>query len=176
MSRENKVPEKTGKKLSLPAAPAPASPADMAHYDAIAANYRAAPATSADYAMGYAEGFNDACKPAPVVPEGDMVMVPTHLSVDQLEAFVGHGLCCGSEPIEEAVIDAGHKWTRLLGRIAAAPAPAVREPLTTKQLEVVIYDHTKLNPNQADDRELIDYIVNAIRAIEQAHGIGGGGK
>ena len=28
-----------------------------------------APATSADYAMGYAEGFNDACKPAPVVPD-----------------------------------------------------------------------------------------------------------
>ena len=59
----------------------------------------------------------------------------------------------------------------------AAPAPAapvVREPLTTKQLEVVIYDHTKLNPNQADDRELIDYIVNAIRAIEAAHGITGG--
>jgi hypothetical protein len=25
----------------------------------------AQPATSADYAMGYAEGFNDACKPAP---------------------------------------------------------------------------------------------------------------
>jgi hypothetical protein len=82
MSRENKVPEKTGKKLSLPAAPAPA----------------------------------------------EMVMVPTHLSVDQLEAFVGRGLCCGSEPIEEAVIDAGHKWTRLLGRIAAAPAPAVPDP------------------------------------------------
>ena len=28
-----------------------------------------APATSADYAMGYAEGFNDACKPTPVVRE-----------------------------------------------------------------------------------------------------------
>ena len=26
------------------------------------------PATSADYAMGYAEGFNDACKPVPAVP------------------------------------------------------------------------------------------------------------
>ena len=55
---------------------------------------------------------------APAVPDG-WVMVPTHLTVDQLEAFVGHGLCCGTEPMPEAVIDAGHRWTRLLGRIAS---------------------------------------------------------
>lgn len=65
---------------------------------------------------------------APAVPDG-WVMVPRHLSVDQLEAFVGRGLCCGTEPITEAVIDAGHRWTRLLGKIAAAPAqPAVPQP------------------------------------------------
>ena len=67
-------------------------------------------------------------QPAPVVPDG-WVIVPTYLTVEQLEAFVGHGLCCGTEPMPEAVIDAGHRWTRLLGRVASPAVPAVREPL-----------------------------------------------
>jgi hypothetical protein len=36
--------------------------------DAIRAHLAQPPATSADYAMGYAEGFNDACKPAQPAP------------------------------------------------------------------------------------------------------------
>lgn len=71
---------------------------------------------------------------APAVPDG-WVMVPTHLTVDQLEAFVGCGLCCGTEPMPEAVIDAGHRWTRLLGRVASPAVPAVREPLTAERLQ-----------------------------------------
>jgi hypothetical protein len=60
------------------------------------------------------------------------------------------------------------------GAIALYAAPQPRRRLDDKQLEVVIYEHTKLNPNQADDRELIGYIINAIRAIEAA--VWGDGK
>ena len=41
--------------------------------DNIRAHLAQPPATSADYAMGYAEGFNDACKPAQPAP------APAHL-------------------------------------------------------------------------------------------------
>lgn len=46
-----------------------------------------------------------------------------------------------------------------------------RKPLTLKDVERLIYEETKINPNVADDRELLGYIVNAARAIERAHGI-----
>ena len=49
-------------------------------------------------------------------------------------------------------------------------APQQR-PLTDEQIEVLIYEHTKINPNIADDVELLGYIVNAVRAVERAHGI-----
>ena len=54
-----------------------------------------------------------------------------------------------------------------------ATLPPQRKPLTDEQVEYVIHEHTKLNPNQRDDRELIGYIINAVRAIEAAHGIKG---
>lgn len=57
-------------------------------------------------------------------------------------------------------------------RAALAEQPSVREPLTRQQIERLVYEHTKLNPNMADDKELLGYIVNAVRAIEAAHGIG----
>lgn len=44
-------------------------------------------------------------------------------------------------------------------------------PLPEKSLERLIFNHTKLNPNIQDDRELIGYIVRAMRALEKAHGI-----
>jgi hypothetical protein len=69
-------------------------------------------------------------------------------------------------------IDPTKVWGLQIGtKLYTAPQP--RRSLDDKQLEVVIYEHTKLNPNQADDRELIGYIINAIRAIERAHGIEG---
>ena len=46
-----------------------------------------------------------------------------------------------------------------------------RKPLPLKEVERVLYVNTKLNPNLRDDQELIGYIVNAVRAIEAAHGI-----
>lgn len=75
--------------------------------------------------------IREALAPPAIVP-GDMVMVPTHLTVEQLESFVGHGLCCGTEPMPEAVIDAGHRWTRLLGKIAAAPAQPAGDVVVSK--------------------------------------------
>ena len=52
-------------------------------------------------------------------------------------------------------------------------APPKAEPLPLKTVERLIYENTKINPNVADDRELLGYIVNAVRAVERAHGIGG---
>ena len=51
-------------------------------------------------------------------------------------------------------------------------APPKAEPLPLKTVERLIYENTKINPNVADDRELLGYIVNAVRAVERAHGIG----
>ncbi len=48
-----------------------------------------------------------------------------------------------------------------------------RKPLPLKEVQRVIYEHAKINPNLRDDQELMGYIVNAVRAIEQAHGITG---
>jgi hypothetical protein len=35
-------------------------------------------------------------------------------------------------------------------------------------MERICYEHTKLNPNLADDRELVGYVVNAMRAAAPA--------
>jgi hypothetical protein len=51
--------------------------------------------------------------------------------------------------------------------------PPQRKPLTDEEMQRIIHEHTKLNPNQRDDKELIGYIINATRAIEAAHGIKG---
>ncbi len=40
-------------------------------------------------------------------------------------------------------------------------------PLTEGQLQVLIYHHTKLNPNQSADSDLIAGIIKAIRAALQ---------
>ena len=53
----------------------------------------------------------------------------------------------------------------------AYTAPPQREPLPLKTVEKLIYENTKISPNVADDRELLGYIVNAVRAVERAHGI-----
>ena len=44
-------------------------------------------------------------------------------------------------------------------------------PFDRKVLEYVIWENTRLNPNQAADVELVGYIVNAMRALERMHGI-----
>ena len=59
-----------------------------------------------------------------------------------------------------------------LERFAVLVAAAGRKPLPLKTVEMLIYENTKLNPNVADDRELLGYIINTVRAVEQAHGIG----
>ena len=52
---------------------------------------------------------------------------------------------------------------------------AARPALSDKQIQRIIYEHTKLNVNLRDDVELVGYIVNAVRAaIEQA--VRGGGE
>lgn len=50
-------------------------------------------------------------------------------------------------------------------------APPQRKPLPLKDVERLIYENTKINPNVADDKELLGYIVNAIRVVERAHNI-----
>jgi hypothetical protein len=55
----------------------------------------------------------------------------------------------------------------------AAPAPV---PLTQKELERICYEHTKLNPNLADDRELVGYVTAAMRAAIAASKGGGNGS
>lgn len=75
----------------------------------------------------------------------------------------GYGFHKGPTPPVEGV---GWKAVHLAAPVAEA------KPLPLKELERLIYEHTKINPNVADDRELLGYIVNAARAIEQAHGIG----
>ena len=52
-------------------------------------------------------------------------------------------------------------------------APAAPAPLTQQELERICYEHTKLNPNLADDRELVGYVVNAMRAAIAASKGGG---
>ena len=52
--------------------------------------------------------------------------------------------------------------------VAAAPAAPTPVPLTQKELERICYEHTKLNPNLADDRELVGYVTAAMRAAIKA--------
>jgi hypothetical protein len=61
---------------------------------------------------------------------------------------------------------------RLRAKVQQLEALPQRKPLTLKDVERLIYEETKINPNVADDRELLGYIVNAVRAVERAHGIG----
>ena len=49
-----------------------------------------------------------------------------------------------------------------------APPRRTMVPLTEQEIERLIYENTKINPNLADDRELLGYIVNAARSIEKA--------
>ena len=57
------------------------------------------------------------------------------------------------------------------GAFAVYTAPPQRKPLPLKDVERLIYENTKINANVADDKELLGYIVNAIRAVERAHNI-----
>jgi hypothetical protein len=52
-------------------------------------------------------------------------------------------------------------------------APAAPSLPTQQELERICYEHTKLNPNLADDRELVGYVVNAMRAAIEASKKGG---
>lgn len=45
-----------------------------------------------------------------------------------------------------------------------------------KELERICYEHTKLNPNLADDRELVGYVTAAMRAAIAASKGGGNGS
>jgi hypothetical protein len=87
----------------------------------------------------------------------------------------------GDEFFPKIEIDwVGFDWP-MTGPLYAAP-PRVAEPhkrpsrsdikpLTDEEMQRIIHEHTKLNPNQRDDKQLIGYIINATRAIEAAHGI-----
>lgn len=70
----------------------------------------------------------------------------------------------GDSPAE-AMYDFDQAWHQ---KLAAADQ---RQPMTEADVRHLIYEHTKLNPNQRDDQESIDYIVNAVRAVERHHGI-----
>jgi hypothetical protein len=59
------------------------------------------------------------------------------------------------------------------GVLTVHTTPPQRKPLTDEEMQRIIHEHTKLNPNQRDDKQLIGYIINATRAIEAAHGIKG---
>lgn len=38
--------------------------------------------------------------------------------------------------------------------------------MTDDRIKRVLYEHTKLNPNQADDQALLDAIVRAVRVLQ----------
>jgi hypothetical protein len=97
---------------------------------------------------------------APVaVPEG-YALVPVEPTLEMLtaasleddKAFVD-GSCHGAAR--------GDLWAAMLSA-ATTPQPAA-EP-SDAELQVHIYEHTKLNINQAADVELVGYIVKAMRA------------
>lgn len=126
----------------------------------------------AEVAIALDPRVSDAAPPAAPAPAAP---VPDGMAPNADEVICpncAHQFRAIPENVQSLLLASGHEPP-----FAASPAaPVVREPLPTKQIEVVIYDHTKLNPNQADDRELIGRIVNAIRAIEAAYGITGGGN
>ena len=102
----------------------------------------------------------DALSQAPVaVPEG-YALVPVEPTLEMLtaasleddKAFVD-GSCHGAAR--------GDLWAAMLSA-ATTPQPAA-EP-SDAELQVHIYEHTKLNINQAADVELVGYIVKAMRA------------
>ena len=85
-----------------------------------------------------------------------------------------------AEPVEPVAWLYRDSWgTMKLSQVTPPPigafpvytAPPQRKLLPLKTVEKLIYENTKINPNVADDRELLGYIVNAVRAIEAAHGI-----
>lgn len=70
----------------------------------------------------------------------------------------------------DQVVDTDARWL-LVGPLYLA-APPQRKPLTADEVVHLIFENTKINPNQRDDAVLFGYIVNAVRAVERAHGIG----
>jgi hypothetical protein len=73
--------------------------------------------TSAEYAMGYAEGFNDGCKPAPVqepvacVIDGDLYF---HHEIDWEDlAYQGHGVELLYTAAPAAPVLEGRDWSLL---------------------------------------------------------------
>lgn len=68
-----------------------------------------------------------------------------------------------------------YRWTApqtLAWSLPLYAAPPQRKPLTADEVVHLIFENTKINPNQRDDAVLFGYIVNAVRAVERAHGIG----
>jgi len=106
------------------------------------------PATSADYAMGYAEGFNDACKPAPPAPAK-----PVAYAQNPKDGF--WFWCLADEP----------GAIPLYTHPAAQPAP-VPVPLTDEQIIAV----RKAVPLFTSSVPWENSIAFA-RAIERANGI-----
>ena len=75
----------------------------------------AAPATSADYAMGYAEGFNDACKPAPAVPDW----------MHRIDEILSNAIVSRTDA---EIVDAA-RLVFIEGWESKSAAPVVREPV-----------------------------------------------
>ena len=112
--------------------------------------------------------------PAAPAP-GDMVMVP--LKFVQDFNTLAHNYCLRAVPpdyysgteadaFQHAYSRCGSDLRRLREILAAAPAPAVREPLTDEWIAQFFMQL----PLTYDEVERI------VRHVEQAHGIGGGGK
>lgn len=152
----------------------------------------ASPATSADYAMGYAEGFNDACRPDGLVRETAIDFTVLYsfadehrISYNKLCAAVRQALAAPApvvpdgmalvprEPTPEMIIEGcravkpdGFIEDIYVAMIAAAPAPVVREPLTPPHMLQIGRKHFGHPTPKA--------WFDAARELEQAHGIGGG--
>jgi len=153
---------------------------------AVRAALAAQPATSADYAMGYAEGFNDACKPADAQPvawptpediqratedakrfavlfEDAAPPVPAAVPVAHLYQHCETGRT-RIVPVD-AVADCDARWD-LVGPLylAAPPVPAA-VPLTDEQFDNLVGRIAQIGAGMNE-------MMRLVRVIERAHGIG----
>lgn len=83
------------------------------------------------------------------------------------ENYATEGVWNSGKPTKEDL----EYWSKTKVGIEYAYASPNCKPLTNDDLQLIIYEHTKLNPNLRDDQELIGYMVNAARtAIAKAGG------
>ena len=101
-------------------------------------------------------------EPQPAIPPG-YKLVPVEPTEEMIDAAKNNGA-------EGSRKEIAGDYKAMLNAAPEAPQPAKREPLTNADLKRVINAATM--PSNPDD--VGRWVVNVCRAIERAHGIGGG--